>query len=202
MLRAGGLLTRVLEADRSLDVVLLSPMARDAAFVREFARDRVQIVDLPGHTPARTRGAPARDRAGELSQPRPDRIGSHPPRRGARQRHHPRAAASRRRSASCWSSRSRTTARATRCRIGWCRIPQMERLFDEHRPMLVVAANPGPGVLGSAAAAHGAAPRRLQHGDRSELGQLHQQADPGAAGRSAGGLERHHEGAGDGAARL
>ncbi|HYE85204.1 MAG TPA: hypothetical protein VEA16_02525, partial [Vicinamibacterales bacterium] len=44
MLRAGGLLDRVLAADRSLQVVVLSPMARDAAFVREFARDRVQFV--------------------------------------------------------------------------------------------------------------------------------------------------------------
>ena len=52
MLRAGGLLDRVLEANRSQQIVLLSPMARDAAFVREFARDRVEIVDLPGHTPA------------------------------------------------------------------------------------------------------------------------------------------------------
>src|SRR4030095_16683787 len=58
MLRSGGLLDRVLDADRSLRVVLLSPMSRDAAFVREFSRDRVQFVDQPAHTPPGLRARP------------------------------------------------------------------------------------------------------------------------------------------------
>ena len=36
MLRSGGLLGRLLESDPALQVVLLSPMARDPQFVREF----------------------------------------------------------------------------------------------------------------------------------------------------------------------
>ncbi len=52
MLRAGGLLDRLQEFDLSLQIVLLSPMARDAAFVREFERPGVTLIDLPAHTPS------------------------------------------------------------------------------------------------------------------------------------------------------
>lgn len=142
MLRAGGLLDRLLAADGALRVVLLSPMARDAAFVREFARDRVQLVDLPGHTP---QGLEARllaiVQASYLS-------------RGQ-------TASVRIRLA---EARANGIIRALGVKAALGRIlvepftrngsryalsdslvshPQMERLFDEHRPSLVVAANPG-----------------------------------------------------------
>jgi CDP-glycerol glycerophosphotransferase (TagB/SpsB family) len=142
MLRAGGLLDRLLAAHGALRVVLLSPMANDAAFVREFARDRVQFVDLPGHTP---RGLEARllaiVQASYLS-------------RGQ-------TASVRIRLA---EARANGIIRALGVKAAIGRIlvepftrngsryalsdslvshPQMERLFDEHRPSLVVAANPG-----------------------------------------------------------
>ena len=178
-------------------------MARDAAFVREFARDRVQIVDLPAHTPRGPRGAAAGDRAGQLSRAaaRPNRCASASPRRAPTassalsavkaaigqaagravhaQRLALRAVGSAGVASARWSSCSTSIGRCS-----WSRpIPGL--VFSEV-PLLRTARRRGV----------------VQHGDRSELGQLHQQADPGAAGRSAGGLERHHEGAGDRAARL
>jgi CDP-glycerol glycerophosphotransferase (TagB/SpsB family) len=142
MLRAGGLLTRVLDADRSLNVVLLSPMARDAAFVREFTGDRVQLVDLPGHTPL---GLEARllaiVQASYLS-------------RGQTESVRIRLAEAR--------ANGIIRALGVKAAIGRVLVepfthsgsryalsdrlvshPQMERLFDQHQPKLVVAANPG-----------------------------------------------------------
>jgi hypothetical protein len=52
MLRSGALLDRLLESDPALRVVLLSPMAKDPQFVREFERPRVTVIDQPPHTPA------------------------------------------------------------------------------------------------------------------------------------------------------
>ena len=52
MLRAGGLLDRVREFDATVQVVLLSPMARDAAFVKEFERPEVLLLDQPPHVPS------------------------------------------------------------------------------------------------------------------------------------------------------
>ena len=52
MLRAGGLIDRLREFDPSLTIVLLSPMSRDAAFVREFQRPNVVFVDQPAHQPS------------------------------------------------------------------------------------------------------------------------------------------------------
>ncbi|MEO8678926.1 MAG: CDP-glycerol glycerophosphotransferase family protein [Vicinamibacterales bacterium] len=56
MLRSGGLLDRLREFDPSLAIVLLSPMVNDPAFVREFERPGVTIVDLPPHRPAGLEG--------------------------------------------------------------------------------------------------------------------------------------------------
>jgi CDP-glycerol glycerophosphotransferase (TagB/SpsB family) len=142
MLRAGGLLTRVLDADRSLNVVLLSPMARDAAFVREFAGERVQVVDLPGHTPT---GLEARllaiVQASYLS-------------RGQTESVRIRLAEAR--------ANGIIRALGVKAAIGRVLVepfthsgsryalsdrlvshPQMEQLFNQHQPKLVVAANPG-----------------------------------------------------------
>ena len=52
MLRAGGLLDRIREFDSGLQIVLLSRMSRDAAFVKEFEAPGVVILDQPPHGPA------------------------------------------------------------------------------------------------------------------------------------------------------
>jgi len=46
-----GLVDRLLSAHRSCEVVLVSPLSRDPAFVREFERPRVRLEDLPAHRP-------------------------------------------------------------------------------------------------------------------------------------------------------
>ena len=51
MLRTGGLLDRLREFDPALRIVLLSPLVNDAAFVREFERPGMELVDLPPHRP-------------------------------------------------------------------------------------------------------------------------------------------------------
>ena len=51
MLRT-GLVQRILDSAPSIRVVLASPLADDAAFVREFAHPRVQFEPLPPHRPA------------------------------------------------------------------------------------------------------------------------------------------------------
>ena len=160
MLRAGGLLDRVLDADRSLRrraaVADGAAMRRSSASSHATARhDRRSAGAHAGGT----RGAAAGDRAGQLSEPGPDRIGAHSSRRGARQRHHPlarREGGDRPR-----AGRAVHAQRFALRAVGSTGLASRDgALFDEHRPVLVVAANPGPGVLGSAAAADGAAPRR------------------------------------------
>src|SRR4051812_8160828 len=42
---------RLLAAQPSARIVLLSPLVKDPAFVREFARERVQFEELPPHRP-------------------------------------------------------------------------------------------------------------------------------------------------------
>jgi len=44
-----GLVTRLLDSDPSVQVVLVSPLVQDDAFVREFAHPRVRFEDLPPH---------------------------------------------------------------------------------------------------------------------------------------------------------
>lgn len=142
MLRSGGLLDRVLDSDPALKVVLLSPMSRDAAFMREFARERVQFVDQPAHLPL---GLEARllaiVQASYLS-------------RGQTESVRIRLAEAR--------ANGIIRALGVKAAIGKVLVepfmhsgsryalsdrlvshPEMERLFDEHRPRLVVAANPG-----------------------------------------------------------
>jgi len=46
-----GILSRVLDADRSLRVVLVSPMVSDPGFVREFTDPRITLEPLPPHRP-------------------------------------------------------------------------------------------------------------------------------------------------------
>jgi hypothetical protein len=47
-----GIISRLLSADDSTRLVLVSPMARDPEFVREASHPRVTFVDLPPHAPA------------------------------------------------------------------------------------------------------------------------------------------------------
>jgi CDP-glycerol glycerophosphotransferase (TagB/SpsB family) len=142
MLRAGGLLSRVLDADRSRDVVLLTPMARDAAFVSEFAGDRVQIVDLPGHTPA---GLEARllaiVQASYLSRGQTEsvRIRLAEARANGIIRALPVKAAIGKFLVEPFTHNGSRYALSDRL----VSHRAMEQLFDKHRPMLVVAANPG-----------------------------------------------------------
>jgi hypothetical protein len=142
MLRSGGLLDRVLDADRAANVVLLSPMSRDAAFVNEFRRDRVQFVDQPAHVP---QGLEARLLA---------IVQASYLRRGQTESVRIRLAEAR--------ANGIIRALGVKAAIGKVLVepftrsgsryavadrlvshPQMEQLFDQHRPKLVVAANPG-----------------------------------------------------------
>jgi hypothetical protein len=52
----GGLVDRLLGANRDVQVVIVSPLARDAGFVQEFVRPRVTVEDLPPHMPAGLEG--------------------------------------------------------------------------------------------------------------------------------------------------
>jgi hypothetical protein len=47
-----GLVQRLLDTPESPDVVVISPLVKDAAFVAEFGHPRVHFVDLPPHRPA------------------------------------------------------------------------------------------------------------------------------------------------------
>jgi hypothetical protein len=47
-----GLVGRLLDAQESVEVVLISPLVNDPAFVREFEHRRVRFEDLPPHRPA------------------------------------------------------------------------------------------------------------------------------------------------------
>jgi hypothetical protein len=142
MLRAGGLLNRLSEFDPSLQILLLSPMAKDAAFVREFERPGVTVVDVQGHTPS---GLEARllaiVQASYLS-------------RGQTASVRIRLEEARANGIIRWLGLKGLIGRAlvepfTRSGSRYAlsdRLvshPEMDRLFDEHDPVLVVAANPG-----------------------------------------------------------
>jgi hypothetical protein len=64
MLRT-GIVRRVLDADAGVRIVIVSPMAGDAEFVREVAHPRVTFEPLPPHQPAGIEAHPADGGAGE-----------------------------------------------------------------------------------------------------------------------------------------
>lgn len=142
MLRAGGLLDRLQEFDRTLQMVLLSPMARDAAFVKEFERPGVRIIDQPPHVPA---GLEARllslVQAAFLSRGRTEsvRIRMMEARASGIIRWLPMKAVIGRVLTRLGSGSGSPYALSDRL----VSHPEMERLFDEHQPVLVVCANPG-----------------------------------------------------------
>ena len=138
MLRAGGLLDRLQEFDPALQVVLLSPMARDAAFVKEFERPGVLLLDQPAHVPSRLE-------ARLLSLVQASFLG-----RGRTESVRIRMMEARANGIIRWlglkSLLGRLVSHANAPYALSDRLvshPQTERLFDQHRPALVVCANPG-----------------------------------------------------------
>jgi hypothetical protein len=142
MLRSGALLDRMLDSDPSLAIVLLSPMARDPQFVREFERPRVTILDQPAHHP---RGLEARllaiVQASYLSQGQTESVRI-------------RLAEARANGIIRWLALKALIGRVlvqpfthsgSRYALPDRLVshPAMEALFDTYRPVLVVAANPG-----------------------------------------------------------
>ena len=138
MLRAGGLLDRLHDFDPALKVVLLSPMCRDAAFVKEFDRPGVTLVDQPPHVPS---GLEARllslVQAGFLGRGRTESVRI-------------RMMEARANGIIRWiglkSVLGRLVSRPNAPYALSDRLvshPAMEQLFDQHRPALVVCANPG-----------------------------------------------------------
>ena len=142
MLRSGGLLDRMLESDAGLQIVLLSPMAKDPQFVREFERPRVTVLDQPPHHPV---GLEARllaiVQASYLSQA---------PTASVRIR----LAEARDNGIIHWLGLKALigralvqpfTRRGSRYALSDRLVshPAMEQLFDRYQPVLVVAASPG-----------------------------------------------------------
>ena len=142
MLRSGGLLDRVLESDPSLQVVLLSPMSKDPQFVREFERPRVTFVDEPAHVPA---GLEARlfaiVQASYLSQGQTEsvRIRLAEARANGIIRFLALKALIGRLLVKPFVRNGSRYAIADRL----VSHPEMEKLFDRYKPVLVIAANPG-----------------------------------------------------------
>jgi len=142
MLRAGGLLDRLREAHPSFTIVLLSPMVRDAAFVREFERPGVTLVDLPAHTPSKLE-------ARLLSLVQASYLS-----RGQTESVKIRLMEARANGIIRWLGLKAFLGRLI---LPWfsrggspyalsdrlVSHPHMEQLFDRHDPALVVAANPG-----------------------------------------------------------
>jgi hypothetical protein len=142
MLRSGALLDCVLESDPALHVLLLSPMAKDPQFVREFERPRVTLIDQPAHVPA---GLEARllaiVQASYLSQGQTESVRI-------------RLQEARANGIIRWLGVKGLLGRAlvqpfTRSGSRYAlsdRLvshPAMEALFDKYQPVLVIAANPG-----------------------------------------------------------
>ncbi len=142
MLRSGALLDRMLESDSALHIVLLSPMAKDPQFVREFERPRVALLDQPPHQPM---GLEARllaiVQASYLSKGQTESVRI-------------RLAEARANGIIRWLGLKGLIGRVlvepftrngSRYALSDRLVshPEMEELFDRYRPVLVVAANPG-----------------------------------------------------------
>ena len=138
----GGLVDRLLEANPDVQVVIVSPLVKDAAFVQEFGRPRVVFEDLPPHMPSGLEGRlMALIQAGYLDSGVSESVKI--------RREEARAKGSVR-----WIRTKRMLARLfapsilrrpTRYDIIDRTIahPYMERLFDRYRPVLLVGSSPG-----------------------------------------------------------
>ena len=137
-----GVLKHVLEADPSVQIVLLSPMVKDPAFLAEIAHPRVRVQDLPPHRP---RGLEARlmalMQAGYLDSGISDSVRI-------------RKAEALADGTIRWIRPKRLLAQAiapslVRKESRYALIdrlvthPSAEQLFDEHQPTLLVTASPG-----------------------------------------------------------
>lgn len=137
-----GVLQRVLDAEPTAAVVLLSPMAGDPAFVEEVAHPRVTVAGLPPHRPA---GLEARlmalMQAGYLES-------------GITESVRIRRAEARAKGTIRWIGAKHLLAKAlapslvrkdTRYDLidRWVSHPAAERTFDEARPSLLVTSSPG-----------------------------------------------------------
>jgi hypothetical protein len=138
----GGLVDRLLESNPDVQVVIVSPLMKDAAFVQEFARPRVTFEDLPPHMPSGLEGRlMALIQAGYLDS-------------GVSESVKIRREEARAKGTVRWTRTKRALARmfvpsilrrATRYDFIDRMIshPYMERLFDRYQPVLLVGSSPG-----------------------------------------------------------
>lgn len=137
-----GLVRRLLDTPESPDVVVVSPLVKDAAFVAEFGHPRVHFVDLPPHRPA---GLEAR----LMALVQAGYIGS-----GVTESVRIRRAEAAAAGTIRWIGAKRLLASLTaptmvRARTRYDVIdrlvthPDAERLFDRYAPVLLVASSPG-----------------------------------------------------------
>jgi hypothetical protein len=137
-----GLVGRLLDADASTEVVLISPLVNDQTFVREFEHHRVRFEDLPPHRPA---GLEAR----LMGLVQSSYIGS-----GLTESVRIRRAEAAAKKSIRWVGAKRLLARVlapsiARKETRYALVdrlvshPHAETLFDRHRPALLVASSPG-----------------------------------------------------------
>ncbi len=142
MLRQTELLRRLREFDAELTIVLLTPMANDPAFVREFQTQGVEIIDLPPHQP---RGLEARllalTQASYLSAGQTESVRIRLAEARANGSIHRLGAKALLGSVLV----EPFTRHGSRYALSDLLVSHraMERLFDRYRPSLVVVANPG-----------------------------------------------------------
>jgi len=138
----GGLIDRLLDANRDVAVLVVSPLVRDAGFVQEFKRPRVSFEDLPPHMPSGLEGRlMALIQAGYLESGVSESVKIR------------RAEAAAKKSVR-WIRTKRLLARiampsildrSTRYDVIDRMIshPWAEQLFDRYKPVLVVGSSPG-----------------------------------------------------------
>jgi hypothetical protein len=137
-----GLIGRLLDGDASTEVVLLSPLVNDSAFVREFEHRRVRFENLPPHRPA---GLEAR----LMAFVQAGYIGS-----GVTESVRIRRAEAAANGSIRWVGAKRMLARVlmppvARKETRYALVdrlvshPHADSLFDKYRPALVVASSPG-----------------------------------------------------------
>lgn len=137
-----GLIGRLLDASEATEVVLISPLVNDAAFVREFGHRRVRFEELPPHRPS---GLEAR----LIGMLQASYIGS-----GVTESVRIRRAEAAAKKTIRWIAAKRLLARLvmpsvvrkeTRYRLVDRLVshPQAEQLFERYRPALLVASSPG-----------------------------------------------------------
>ena len=137
-----GLVQRLLDANPSTEVVLVSPLVKDPAFAREFTNPRVVLEDLPPHAPAGLEGrlvalmqaSYLASNATESVKIRFDEARAKKSIRWIRTKR--------------WLTRLAAPSMArkgTRYQLIDRLIshPAAERLFDRYQPALLVASNPG-----------------------------------------------------------